>query len=211
MLVRQRTQSVNHLRAFALELGLVAPKSRASLMRLVPEWLEDGDNGLSESARALLWAMYEQLRGLEDLIAGVDDRLKLEATKHPACARLQTMRGVGPVIATGLVAALGDGSAFRNGRAVGAWLGLVPGHEASGESYKETGITKQGNPELRALLVHGARSAINSLGDRSDPVSEWARRLLERSPRNKATVALANKMARMMWAMLRHEQNYRYA
>lgn len=211
LVVRQRTQSVSQTRAFAAELGLISPKGRTAIMRAIPCWLEDAENGLSVSAREWLADMWEQIRTMDEKIADFDQRLKQWASDCPLCRQLQTLRGVGPVVATALVAAVHDGSGFRNGRAMAAWLGLVPGHAASGGKHQELGMTKRGNPQLRCLIIHGARAAIRHLGERSDPVSKWARGVVERRGKHKAIVAMANKTVRMAWAMLQSGEAYRYA
>ncbi len=211
LVVRQRTQTLNQARAFALELGLCIPRGRAQIMRAIPRWIEDAENELTVSAREWFIDLYDQLREMDVRIEQLDQRLRAWAKEDDACQSLQTLHGIGPVVATALVAAMGDGSAFRNGRAASAWIGLVPGHASSGEKHVDLGITKRGNPELRALLIHGARAAIRHLGDRDDAVSRWARELIARRGKHKAIVAYANKLARMAWAILQSGETNRYA
>ena len=211
LLVAQRTQICNQVRGFAAELGLIAPRGRKVLLRTLPQWLEDAENGLPDLARDCLAELYADLLDLDQRCAAVDLRIRQWADNNTLCQLLQTIRGIGPIIAAALVTAIGNGSGFKNGRNVSTWLGLVPGHSSSGEKHVELGITKRGNPTLRRLLVQGARSALQTIGDRDDDVSQWAREVSKRRGKHKAAVALANKMARMAWAVLQSGQPYRYA
>lgn len=207
-LVSQRTAKANQIRGLVGEYGLVAPLRIGHLRRAVPAWLEDAENGLSDRFRRLLAGLWEDLCGLDERITTLDEELGAIARSHPAAQRLQQLNGVGPITATALVVALGDGKAFRRGRDFAVSLGLTPKQHSSGGKARMLGISKRGDAYLRQLLVHGARAAVRTAGKREDPLSEWIQALLRRKPANVATVALANKTARMAWAMIRKDCDY---
>jgi transposase len=207
-LIRQRTAQANQIRGLTSEYGLVAPQQLAPLRRTIPEWLEDGDNGLTHPFRHLLSGLWEELLRLDERIEALDREIKLLADSHPAAKRLQQLQGVGPLIATALVAHFGDGSHFSRGREAAASLGLTPRHHGTGGKNRLLGITKRGNPYLRSILIHGARAVVSIAHRKEDRLSRWANELKERRHANVAAVALANKTARVAWAMLRNETNY---
>jgi transposase len=207
-LIEQRTAKANQIRGLVAEYGLVAPKEILHLCRTIPSWLEDAENGLSMRFRALLDGLWGDLRALEVRIAELDRDIRSVADNHPATKRLQQLRGVGPMIATAMVAAVGDAKQFANGRQLAASLGLTPRQHSSGGKERLLGISKRGDTYLRSLLVHGARAALRTASGRTDRLSIWVTDLAARSHPNVAIVALANKTARMAWAMLRHETDY---
>jgi transposase len=186
----------------------VAPKELLALRRAIPCWLEDGDNGLTARFRRLLDGVWNDLRTLDERVRQLDGEIAAIAASEPAAVRLQQLRGVGPMIATALVAAIGDAKQFVNGRQLAASLGLTPRQHSSGGKDRLLGISKRGDAYLRTLLVHGARSAIRTAKSKDDRLSQWAVRVAERSHPNVAAIALANKTARMAWAMLRHDADY---
>lgn len=128
-----------------------------------------------------------------------------------ACRRVACIRGVGPMTATAMIAAVGDAREFKNGRHMAAWLGLVPRQHSSGDRRVLMGISKRGDQHLRTLLVHGARAVVRAATNKADPFSGWVNALRERRGMNRATVAVANKNARIIWALLRHEEEFRPA
>ncbi len=207
-LVRQRTSKANQIRGLVAEYGLVAPPRIAFLRRAIPEWLEDPDNGLSCSFRRLLSGLWEDLRTLDRRVAELDDELQSIAKAHPVAQRLQQLRGVGPVIATALIAALGDGCAYRKGRDFAVSVGLTPKQHSTGGKERMLGISKRGDAYLRQLLVHGARAAVRTAGQKDDNLSRWIQSLLARKHTNVVVVALANKTARMAWALVRGDVDY---
>ncbi len=207
-LVGQRTAKSNQIRGLVAEYGVVAPKGLSQLRAALPHWLEDAENALSARLRGLLAGLAEDLRELDRRVAQLDAEIEALARSLPAAQRLQQLRGVGPVIATALVAGLGSGSQFRNGRAFAASLGLTPKQHSTGGRERLLGISKRGDAYLRKLLVHGARSVLSRAKDKQDRLSQWATRLAGRRHVNVATVALANKTARMAWAMLRAGVEY---
>lgn len=207
-LVKQRTSKANQIRGLAGEYGLVAPVRIDKLRRALPEWLEDAENGLSERFRRLLAGLSEELRYLDARIAELDGEIASIARSHPGAQRLLVLRGVGPITATALVAALGYGEAFRRGRDFSVSVGLTPKQHSSGGKERLLGISKGGDAYLRYLLVHGARSAVKAAQDKNDALSRWIQTLLARRHTNVVVVALASKTARMAWALLRHDAAY---
>jgi transposase len=207
-LIAQRTAKANQVRGLVAEYGLVAPKELAQLRRALSHWLEDAENGLSERFRRLLSGLWGDLRGLDDRVAELDREIETIAQDDPAAKRLQRLRGIGPVTATALVAAVGNGEQFANGRQMSAAFGLTPIQHSSGGKERLLGISKRGDSYLRSLLIHGARSVIRCAKGKDDPLSQWVVRLVERSHPNVAAAALANKTARIAWAMLRNGTDY---
>lgn len=207
-LVGQRTSKANQIRGLVGEYGLVAPVRIAQLRAKVPDWLEDADNGLTMRFRRLLSGIWEDLRVLDERIAELDQEIQLLARDSAVAQRLLQLRGVGPITATALVAALGDGMAFRKGRDFAVSLGLTPKQHSSGGKAQMLGISKRGDSYLRQLMVHGARAAVRTSGHHNDALSQWIRRLQKRKHTNVVVVALANKTARMAWALIRHDCDY---
>jgi transposase len=155
-LIGQRTAKVNQIRGLVSEYGLVAPQQIQALRKAIPQWLEDGDNGLTGRFRRILNGLWGDLKVLDDRIGELDREIKSMALNIPVAVRLQTLRGVGPMIATALIAAVGDGQQFANGRQMAASLGLTPRQHSSGNKERLLGISKRGDSYLRSLLVHGA-------------------------------------------------------
>lgn len=207
-LVAQRTSKANQIRGLVGEYGLVAPVSLGALRRTLPEWLEDAENGLSARFRRLLAGLADDLRLLDVRITELDDEIASIADSDPAVQRLLELRGVGPVTATALVAALGTGQAFRRGRDFSVSLGLTPKQHSSGGKERLLGISKRGDAYLRQLLVHGARAVIRTAADKDDSLSRWLQKLLARRHSNVVAVALASKTARMAWALLHYDTAY---
>lgn len=207
-LVRQRTAKVNQIRGLATEYGLVAPQQIGSLRKSIPLWLEDGENELSDLFRGVLQQLSDQLNYLDEQLGTFENKIKTLAKESKAAIRLQTLPGVGPLTATALIAAIGDGKQFKNGRYLAAWLGLTPRQHSSGGRDTLLGISKAGDSYLRTLLVHGARSVISNAKNKSDRISQWVQKLAESRHHNVVTIALANKNARIAWALLTKEQMY---
>ena len=207
-LVGARTAKSNQIRGLVAEYGMVAPQSLAKLRAAIPQWLEDAENGLTDRFRGLLAGVWGDLLALERRVKELDDEIGALAKSHPAARRLQQLRGVGPITATALVATLGSGEQFCKGRDFSVSLGLTPKQHSTGGKQRLLGSSKRGDPYLRKLLVHGARSVINRAKDKDDPLSQWLMRLTSRRHMNVATVALANKTARMAWSMIRNDMDY---
>jgi transposase len=207
-LVGQRTSKANQIRGLVGEYGLVAPVQLGALRGAIPNWLEDAENGLTERFRRLLAGLVEDLRRLDERIGELDTEIEAIAASDPVAQRLLQLRGVGPVTATALVAALGTGEAFRRGRDFAVSVGLTPKQRSSGGKERLLGISKRGDAYLRQLLVHGARAVVRTAPNKADPLSRWLQKLLARRHKNVVVVALANKTARMAWALLRHDVGY---
>ena len=181
------------------------------LRAAIPAWLEDAENGLTPRFRRLLAGLQADLVSLDHRVAELDAEIAAIAKTDPAARRLQQLRGVGPVIATALVAAVGDGKQFANGRQLSAALGLTPRQHSSGGKERLYGISKRGDTYLRTLLIHGARAVIRTAKNKDDRLSQWINALVARSHTNNAAAALANKTARIAWAMLRNGTEYQPA
>ncbi|MFB3106628.1 MAG: IS110 family transposase, partial [Pseudomonadales bacterium] len=207
-LMTQRTAKANQIRGLVTEYGLVAPQHLSSLRSAIPCWLEDAENGLTVRFRALLHDLWQDLLGLDDRVARLDAEIEVIANTDPVAQRLQQLRGVGPLIATALVASVGNGQQFGKGRQMAAALGLTPKQHSSGNRERLSGISKRGDVYLRSILIHGARSVVSHAKHKEDRLSRWVTQLAERRHPNVAAVALANKTVRMAWAMMRTESDY---
>jgi len=207
-LIEQRTAKANQIRGLVAEYGLIAPKELSHLRVALPLWLDDVQNGLSDRFRRLLNGLWGDLLALDTRVGELDREIALIAQADPMAKRLQQLRGVGPIIATALVAAVGNGEQFANGRQMSAAFGLTPRQDSSGGKERLLGISKRGDAYLRTLLIHGARSVIRTSKGKDDRLSQWVTRLAQRRHPNIAAAALANKTTRMAWAMLRNGTDY---
>lgn len=210
-LVEQRGAKANQIRGLVAEYGLVAPRELLHLRRALPCWLVDESNGLTARFRSLLQGLREELIALDARIVELDHEIERLAQAEPAAKRLMQLRGVGPIIATAMLATVGDARQFSNGRQMSASLGLTPKQCSSGGKERLLGISKRGDAYLRSLLIHGARAVIRTARAKDDPLSKWVIRLADRSHPNVAAAALANKTTRIAWAMLSRETNYQPA
>lgn len=206
--VASRTALSNQLRGLLAEYGVVLPCGVSRLRRGLPALLEDGENGLSDGFRQLLAQGYRQLCELDDHIRCYTEQLTVQAKQDEDCRRLQTIPGFGPIVASVFHAQVGDGRAYRRGRDVAASLGLVPRQHSSGGKPVLLGISKRGDRYLRGLLVHGARAVVRQAVGKDDRLSRWINRIRAQRGHNKAVVALANKLARIGWAVLAHRRDY---
>ena len=207
-LVQQRTAKVNQIRGLLAEYGLVVGRRVDTLRNALPLLLEDADNGLSIDFRALLEGLQQDLILLNERVDDLDKNIKTLASSNTDAKRLQQIPGIGPITATALVCAIGDGKQFKRGRDMAAWLGLTPRQHSSGGKDLLLGISKRGDAYLRTLLIHGARAVLKVAGQKDDPRSCWLQNLCSRRNKNIAAVALANKNARIAWALLSKETDY---
>lgn len=207
-LVGQRTAKANQIRGLVGEYGIIAPTGIQQLRSSLPCWLEDGENGLTDAFRALLNGLADDLRFLDDRIAALDEGIAQSVQDDPVAHRLLAIRGVGPLTASALSAALGDGQAFRRGRDFAASLGLAPRQHSTGGRERLLGISKRGDSYVRKLLVHGARSVLCHAAGKEDGLSQWLHALSTRKHVNVVTVALANKTARIAWAVVHNNLDY---
>ena len=204
-LVGQRTAKSNQIRGLVGEYGLVAPVGIRQLRRTLPQWLEDRENGLTDAFRSLLAGLADDLRYLDDRIADLDERIEASVKTDPVAQWLIELRGVGPLTASALAGALGDGRSFAKGRDFAAALGLTPLRHSTGGKDRLLGISKRGDSYLRKLLVHGARAVIRHTNGRDDGLSQWLQALSARKHANVLAVALANKTARAAWSLVRND------
>ena len=207
-LVGQRTAKANQIRGLVGEYGIVAPVGIQQLRRALPIWLEDAENGLTDAFRALLADLATDLRHLDERIDSLDKLIERSVKDDPMARRLLELRGVGPLTASALAGALGDGKAFSKGRDFAASIGLTPRQHSTGGKDRMLGISKRGDGYLRKLLVHGARAVLRHVKDRDDALSQWLNTLAARKHVNVATVALANKTARVAWAIVHNDTAY---
>ena len=209
MMKKERNQLANHIRGLVAEYGIVIRKSLKELHVRVPEVLEDGENGLSGAFRELLAALYQALCAQERLLAEHEQRLQRAQARDPRAQRLSHIPGVGVLTSSAVPALHGDLKHFARGRDFSAAIGLVPRQNSTGGRTVLLGINKHTDPYLRTLFIHGARAVLRTADKRpKDPLSQWALRVRERRGTNIATVALANKLARIAWAVLARDQHY---
>jgi transposase len=208
-LVHRRTALINQIRGFLLERGITFPKGPTNLRSQMPSMLENADQNLTPRMRNLLAHLWQEWKCLNCDIEEVSDELEAIACQDAACQRLRQIPGVGPLVSTATVAAIGNGAAFRKGREFAAWLGLIPRQHSTGGKARLLGISKRGNIYLRRMFIHGARAVLLRVKYDTGRLGQWARQLELRAPRNKVIVAVANKLARIAWAVLSTGNEYR--
>lgn len=208
-LITQRTGLINHIRGLLGEYGVVIPVGAFRFRKDIRTAISEAS--LSTLAKQSFNALIAEFEALDKRITEIDRKLVAICRTDERCKRLATLPGVGPVIATALIAAVDDGQHFSSGRALAAWIGLVPRQYTTGGKPRLGGIGKRGNQYLRRQLIHGARSVLIRISARSDRRAKWAQELLVRAGHNKTLVAIANKTARMAWAVLRSGESYKAA
>jgi transposase len=197
-----RTACINRLRGLLAEFGLVFAQSPAVLEAALTEVLEDAGNEMNTLARLALQRLQDQWREIDAHIAWCDERIAAHVKDNAEVKKAATLMGIGPITASAVVATVGEFGQFNSGAQFGAWVGLVPRQHSSGGKNSLGGITKRGDTYLRSLLIQGAKSAVMTAHKRSDPISKWAAALRDRAGWQKAVVALANKNARILWAVM---------
>jgi transposase len=208
-LVQARTAQANQLRGLLAEFGIVLPQGLARLEREVPEVLADAENGLSDRLRERFRCLLSQLRELDESVRDWEREIVGWHRENPLSCRLEKIPGIGPITASAFVASIGDARMFKSGRQVAAWLGLVPRQASSGSKTRLLGISKRGDRYLRSLLILGSRSVLRRLKcNPAQRLNAWLARLTARCHPNVVAVALANKLARIMWALLAHDREY---
>ncbi len=210
-LVQRRTAVINQIRGFLLERGITFAQGPANLRRHLPSLLEDADQNLTPRLRGLLACLWQEWKQLEGDVERVSREIDAIAEHDPACQRLRQIPGIGPLVSTATVAAIGNGAAFRKGREFAAWLGLIPRQHSTGGKARLLGISKRGGAYLRRMFIHGARAMLLIVKYDTGRLGQWARELALRAPRNKVIVAVANKLARIAWAVLSSGNEYRAA
>jgi len=208
-LMARRTALINQIRAFLLERGIVFAKSPIRLREALPEVLENVNESLTPRMRNLVAILWSEWKDLELQIVQMNDEVERIAASDAACRRLRQIPGIGPLVATAIVASIGNGAAFRKGREFAAWMGLLPKQHSTGGKARLYGISKRGNSYLRKILIHGARAVV--LRSKRDQIAmgAWMTALETRAPRNVLIVATAHKLARIAWAVLATGQDYR--
>jgi transposase len=208
-LMARRTALINQIRAFLLERGIVFAKSPIRLREALPEVLENVNENLTPRMRNLVAMLWSEWKDLELQIVQMNDEVERIAASDAACRRLRQIPGIGPLVATAIVASIGNGAAFRKGREFAAWMGLLPKQHSTGGKARLYGISKRGNSYLRKILIHGARAVV--LRSKRDQIAmgAWMTALETRAPRNVLIVATAHKLARIAWAVLATGQDYR--
>ena len=209
LLVRQRTMLINALRGHCGEFGIVAAQGASKVTDLVVMIEDPGDASIPALAREALGSLVAQLRRVQAEILGLEKKLKAWHRSNEASRRLEAIPGVGVITATALVATIGDASQFHSGRQLAAWLGLVPRQHSSGGKERLGRISKRGDGYIRRLLVHGARADLRWSRRKKEGRSTWQEALLARRPTNVVLVAMANKTARVVWAMLSRGETFR--
>jgi transposase len=197
----ERTACINRIRGLLAEFGLVFAQSTHALRQALAEVLEDASNDLSGLARLVIVQAQTQWTELDAHIQWCDQRISAHLQRDEQAKQATQLMGVGPVTASAVVATVGDFKQFKNGAQFGAWLGLTPRQNSSGGKNNLGSITKRGDMYLRMLLIQGAKSAVLTAHRRDDPLSRWAHQLREKSGWQKAAVAMANKNARILWAV----------
>ena len=206
----QRIARINSLRGLLRELGLFIPVGAQQVLPRVSAFLEDADCGIPDALRPALAEVCQEIRELEQRIQRVEQQLEALARQIPAVGRLRSIPGIGLLIATALVAFVGDISRFPSGRHLASYLGLTPRGYSSGSRRHLGRISKRGDAYLRLLLIHGARAVLwhAKRMPQPDRLRAWALRLEKSAGHNKAAVALANKLARIAWAVLKHDRDF---
>jgi transposase len=209
-----RTARINAMRGFLREFGVIAPTGSKRFMNDLPRLLDERAAVLPERVRRAVTALWHEVRDLEARIDAIEKEFETVAENEPAIRALMTIPGIGILTATALYATVANIHAFKSGRRLACWIGLTPREFSSGSRRRLGGISKQGDPYLRMLLIHGARSALNAArrtqaaGKPLTQLQQWALQRAEKAHTNKATVALANKLARIAWAVWHHERTF---
>jgi transposase len=206
--VKARTAQANQLRSLLTEFGLVLPQGIHVLLRQVPAIVSNEENGWLESVRNLFTRLLGHVRDLDRHVTEVEQQIIQWHKSHDQSRKLEKVPGSGPMTASALGATIGDATAFPHGRQLAAWLGLVPRQHSSGGRTRLHGLSKRGDSYLRTLLIHGARSVLRVAARHTDPTTRWLKRVQARRNTNIAAVALANKQARIVWALLAHDRVY---
>lgn len=207
-LVAERTALINQLRALLLERGIVMAQGRRKLEASLAVLADEDEPRLSSRMRLLIADLRAQWRSLDERISAFDAEFMQMAREDEATRRLATIPGIGTINATALVAAVGDARSFARGRDLAAWLGLVPRQATTGGKPRLLGISKRGNRYLRMNLIHGARAVLRRVMVQDTPLGRWVRSMSQRAHRNVVVVALAAKLARIVWAVLRTERSF---
>lgn len=209
--VAQRTALGNQIRGFLMEYGEIIAQGIAHVRKRLPEILEDATNELTFQAREFFQQLYEELLELDKKIKDCDLKIENIFKSNEHCQKIAKVEGIGPITATAIVSAVGDPKVFKNGRQMAAWLGLVPRQHSSGGKTTLGGMSKRGDGYLRMLFIHGARAVVQNCDLKKDSRSRWIQSKKANKGVNKTSVAVANKNARIVWALLAYEERYQKA
>jgi transposase len=207
--IKERTALVNQIRGLLAEYGIVVAQGVSHVRKGLPIIVEDLENKLTQVSKKLFNNLLCELRDKDTKVKEYDNEIKQICQRFDTCKRIMKIEGVGALTATAVVATIGDATIFKNGREMAAFIGLVPRQYSSGGKEKLLGISKRGDRYLRCLLIHGARAAVTRSKNLPDKKATWLKSVEERRGRNRATVALANKNARIMWAMMVNKSEYK--
>lgn len=205
--VKARTAQANQIRGLLAEYGFAIPQGIGHIAKRVPEIIDDGENALPGNFRLLIQRLVDHLKELDRQVGELEQEIQRWHKNNPLSQKLAKIPGIGPITATAMIATVGDARHFANGRQLAAWLGIVPKQHSTGGKSRLLGISKRGDRYLRTLLIHGARAVVR-IAERKAEAESWIRRLLARRNKNVAAVALANKNARTIWALLAHDRDY---
>lgn len=205
--VKARTAQANQIRGLLAEFGIVMPQGISPMAKRVPEILEDGENERPGSFRMLIQRLVDHLNVLDQQVGELEHEIQIWHRENEASQKLAKIPGIGPITASAVVASVGDAGNFKNGRQLAAWLGIVPRQHSTGGKATLLGISKRGDTYLRTLMIHGARAVIRG-AERKPSANPWLSKLVARRNKNVAAVALANKNARTIWALLAHDRQY---
>jgi len=206
--IKARTAQANQIRGLLSEFGLIVPQGIGHITKRVPALLDEAKEELPGAFRELMLRLLDHFKELDRQVSEMDHQIQHWHRANALSRKLEDIPGIGPITASALVASVGDAKNFANGRQLAAWLGLVPKQHSSGGKTNLQGISKRGDTYLRTLLIHGARAVIRQI-ERKTNVQGWLGKLLGRRNKNVAAVALANKNARIVWALLAHDRNFR--
>ncbi len=206
--IKQRTAQANQIRGLLMEYGVLIPQGIYNVTLLL-DILEKNTEKLTSKSLAIFKQLYEQFKIYNEQVALYDKQLEQHVKQDEVCQNLMTIAGVGPITASAITATVGNAKIFKNGREMSAWLGLVPKQHSSGNTTRLSGISKRGDGYVRKLLIHGARSVVNNCDKKEDKRSKWVADKKHRCGHNKASVALANKNARIIWAVMTTGKPYR--
>lgn len=201
-LVKQRTALTNEIRGFLQEYGIVFQQGHSNLRNGLVELMASSENALTPMTRQLIMDLMKEWSDLDERLKVCEDKIRQLLRSNEMCKALDKLSGIGPITATALIATIGDPNVFKNGRQVSSYFGLVPRHEGSGGNVRLKGISKRGDKYIRRLLIHGARSMVRHADRKTDHTSRWITRIVMNRGFNKACVAMANKNARMCWAVM---------
>ena len=207
-LVKARTAQANQLRSLLAACGIVVPQGTHVLLRQVPVIIGDTEHGLLASVRTLFTRLFAHVKEVDRQVTEVEQQILHWHKSNEQSRKLEKVPGIGPITASALVATIGDARAFQHGRQLAAWLGLVPRQYSTGGKVRLHGISKRGDVYLRTLLIHGARSVLRVAARHTDSTTTWLKRVPARRNATIAAVALANKHARVVWALLAHDRDY---